>query len=83
MAGDLNGHIGEKREEYDRWHGGKTLEQRNEERKMILGMVRASNLSLMNIFLTESPEQTYTYKSGQSQAAIDYIAIRYLEIEIF
>ena len=50
---------------------------------MILGMVRASNLALMNIFLTESPEQTYTYKSGQSQRAIDYIAIRYLKIEIF
>ena len=52
LAVDLNGHVGAEREEYKRWHGGKTLGQRNEKRKMKLDMVRASNLALVNTFFT-------------------------------
>ena len=63
---DLNGRVGTKREEYERQLEGKTLGQRNKEGKMILEVVRASNLALVNIFFTKSPEQTYTYKSRQN-----------------
>ena len=76
MAGDLNGHVVAKREQNERWHGGRTLGQRNEERKMILDMVRAKNLALVYAFLTISPEQTYTYKRSQNKTVIKYIAIR-------
>ena len=44
MAGDLNGHEGAEQEEYERWHESKILGQRNEEGKIILDMVRASDL---------------------------------------
>lgn len=76
LAGNLNGHVGAEREEYERWHEGKTLGQRNEERKMELDMVRANDVALVNKFFTKSSEQTYKYKSGQNGTVIDYIALR-------
>ena len=60
-------------QEYERWHGGKIFGQRNEEGKMILDMVRASDLVLGNTIFSKSPEQTYTYKSGQNGMVLDYI----------
>lgn len=38
LAGDLNGHVGIDREEYVRWHGGKTRGKRNEEGKDNIGL---------------------------------------------
>lgn len=40
---------------------------------MILDMVRASDLVLGNTIFSKSPEQTYTYKSGQNRMVLDYI----------
>ena len=65
--------LGAEQEEYERWHGGKIFGQRNEEGKMILDMVRASDLVLGNTIFSKSPEQTYTYKSGQNRMVLDYI----------
>ena len=44
--------------------------------KMILDMVRASDLALVYTFFTKSPEQTYTYKSCQNRMVIDCIVVR-------
>ena len=74
LTGDLNGNVDTERE-YETWHEGKTIGQRNEEGKMILNMLRAIDLTLANKFFTESLEQTYTYKSGQNRTVIDYITI--------
>ena len=72
---DLNVHVGAE-EEYGRWYGGETLGQKNDEGKMILDIVRASNLELVKTFFTKSPEQIFTNKSGQNRMVIDYITIR-------
>ena len=74
LTGDLNGNVDTERE-YETWHEGKTIGQRNEEGKMILNMLRGIDLTLANKFFTESLEQTYTYKSGQNQTVIGYITI--------
>lgn len=77
LAGDLNGHIGGYREEgYERWHGGKTRGQRNEEAEKILNFNRSNDLALVNTFLTKSDEQTYTFKSGPNPTVTDYITVR-------
>lgn len=75
LGGDLNGHVGAEQEEYERWHEGKSLGERNEG-NMILEMVKANDLGLVNTFFTKSPEQTCTYKTNQNRTVIDYIAIR-------
>ena len=71
LIGDLNDHAGAEREEYERWHGCKTLRQTNEEGKMILDMAGASDLALVSTFFTKSSEQTYTYKSCPDRTVID------------
>ncbi|XDV44123.1 hypothetical protein PO909_012458 [Leuciscus waleckii] len=76
LAGDLNGHVGTDREEYIRWHGGKTRGQRNEEGKTILDFMRTTDLALVNTFFVHGEEQTYTFKSGPNQTVIDYITVR-------
>jgi hypothetical protein len=76
VAGDLNGHVGEEREAYARWHGGKTLGRRNNEGGKILDFARSNDLAVTNTFFTKREEQTYTYQSGVNRTVIDYIMVR-------
>ena len=76
LAGDLNGHVGTERDEYERWHGGKTRGRINDEGETIVDFMRASDLALVNTFFTQRDEHTYTFKSGPNQTVIDYITVR-------
>ncbi|EYC12957.1 hypothetical protein Y032_0045g1180 [Ancylostoma ceylanicum] len=48
LGGDLNGHIGEKREGFDLWHGGYGYGTRNEEGQRILEFAAMSDLVIAN-----------------------------------
>jgi exonuclease III len=76
VAGDLNGHVGVDRGGFERWHGGKSRGNTNAEGDRILNFVREGDLALVNTFFTKTDAQTYTFKSGQNQTVIDYIAVR-------
>ncbi|XP_046862565.1 uncharacterized protein LOC124456072 [Xenia sp. Carnegie-2017] len=76
VAGDLNRHIGERVEGFERWHGGKSIGRRNEEGDKILDYARSKDLAVVNTFFTQRDGNTYTYKSGLSQTVIDFIMIR-------
>ena len=56
VAGDLNGHVCMDRTGYQRWHGGQTLGQRNEEGERILEFAQMYDLALVNTFF-EKKEQ--------------------------
>ena len=76
VAGDLNGHVGVERDGFERWNGGKTRGNINDEGERILNYARECDLALVNTFFTKSDAQTYTFKSGPNQTVIDYIGIR-------
>jgi exonuclease III len=76
VAGDMNGHVGRDREAFERWHGGKTVGERNVEGERVLGMAQAYDLALVNTFYTQSDEKLITYKSGGNATVIDYITVR-------
>ena len=67
LAEDLNGHFRYDRQGYERWHGGKSHRNINEEGKRILDFVRASDLVLVNTFFVQSDVQSYTFGSGQTK----------------
>ena len=76
VAGDLNGHVGMDRTGYERWHGGQTLGQRNEEGERILELAQMYDLALVNTFFEKKDEHLVTYRSGRYFSVIDYILVR-------
>ena len=54
LAGDLNGHVGESQIGFERWHGGFSIGERNEEN--ILHLAQAFDLAIVN---TVSGENIY------------------------
>lgn len=76
VAGDLNGHVGQDRGVFERWHGGKTLGPRNEDGERILKMAQTYDMALVNTFFMQEKEKMITYKSGGHETVIDYINVR-------
>ena len=50
LAGDLNGHVGESQIGFERWHGGFSAGERNEEGENILHLAQAFDLAIVKIF---------------------------------
>ena len=76
VAGDLNGHVGQERSGYERWHGGETLGQRNDEGESILDTARMYDLVITNTFFRQKEEHLLTFRSGIHSSVIDYILVR-------
>ena len=76
MAGDLNGHMGTERTRYERWHGGKTVGERNDEGEKILETAQMYDLALVNTFFQKRDEHLITYRSGRYFSTIDFILVR-------
>ena len=74
LAGDLNGHVGESQIGFERWHGGFSVGERNEEN--ILHLAQAFDLAIVNTFYSKRREHLLTYKSGGKATVIDYIMVR-------
>ena len=67
-AGDLNGHVGESQIGFERWNGGFSVEERNEEGENILHLTQAFDLAIVNTFYSKRREDLLTYKSGRKDA---------------
>ena len=76
LAGDLNGHIGASREEFERWHGGNRYGEMNEEGRVILQCAQMFDLAICNTFFNKKDEHLITYRSGNTASVIDYILVR-------
>jgi len=75
LAGDLNGHIGQERNGYRRWHGGETVGQR-EEGERILEIAGIHYLAIVNTISHKKEEHLKTFSSWKYHYVIDYILVR-------
>ncbi|CAD7087538.1 unnamed protein product [Hermetia illucens] len=75
IAGDLNGHVGEKADG-NRCHGGKGFGARNEGGERIIDFADTHDLVLMNTWFIKRLSHLPTFYSGNNKTQIDYILIR-------
>ena len=64
VGGDLNGHVGISRDVIERVHGGWGVAEKNEEGERVTDFAMAFDLSIVNTFFENSPNERVTYKSG-------------------
>ena len=76
LAGDLNGHVGESQIGFERWHGGFSVGERNEEGEKLLHLVQYCDLEKVNTFYSKRREHLLTYKNGGKSTVIDYTMVR-------
>ncbi|EYC27388.1 hypothetical protein Y032_0009g691 [Ancylostoma ceylanicum] len=76
LGGDLNGHIGEGREGFDRWHGGYGYGTRNEEGQRILEFAAMSDLLIANTQFRKRKSHLVTFTSGGRETQIDFWMLR-------
>ena len=76
IGGDLNGHVGKDRSNFEREHGGHGYGQQNPEGESILSFAQAYNLVVANTYFQKKDEHLITYKSGDRCSTVDYIITR-------
>ncbi|EYC22247.1 hypothetical protein Y032_0017g3239 [Ancylostoma ceylanicum] len=76
LGGDLNGHIGEEREGFDRWHGGYGYGTRNEEGQRILEFAAMSDLVIAKRQFRKRKSHLVTFTSGGRETQIDFWMLR-------
>ena len=76
IGGDLNGHVGESRNGFDRIHGGYGYGTRNEGGDQVLEFAEACDLAVTNTFFKKRPSHLITYSSGGHCTQIDYWMVR-------
>ncbi|EYC25573.1 hypothetical protein Y032_0011g1280 [Ancylostoma ceylanicum] len=76
LGGDLNGHVGEEREGFNRWHGGYGYGMRNEEGQRILEFAAVSDLIIANTQFRKRKSHLVTFASGGREAQIDFWMLR-------
>ena len=78
IAGEINGHVGEGRIGFERWHGGCSVGARNEGGEKTVHPAHAYDLAILNTFYSNRREHQIllTYKSGGNATVIDYIRVR-------
>ena len=76
LAGDLNWHVGESQIGFERWHGGFSVGEINEEGEKNVTSAQAFDLAIVNTFYSKRREHLLTYKSGGKATVIDYIMVR-------
>lgn len=76
IGGDLNGHVGIRREGFEKVHGGFGYGDRNQEGEEILNFAVAYDLMLANTFFRKRQSHLVTFTSGQHSSQIDFILTR-------
>ena len=76
IGGDLNGHVGKDRTNFEMEHGGHGYGQQNPEGESILSFAQAYNLVVANTYFQKKDEHLITYKSGDRCSTVDYIITR-------
>jgi hypothetical protein len=76
IAGDFNGHVGEKTDGFEGIHGGRGFGSRNLEGEMLLEFAESMGLRVMNTWFEKEEERRVTYESGGCRTVVDYVLIR-------
>lgn len=76
LGGDLNGHVGQHREDARRCHGNRGYGTRNDEGERILEFADAQDLILANTYFIKAENHLVTYAGGDHKTQIDYWAVR-------
>jgi hypothetical protein len=76
IGGDLNGHVGSTRVDFDMVHGGFRYGSRNQEGEGILNFVLAYDLFIMNTLFRKRVSHLVTFSSRQHCSQIDFILAR-------
>ena len=76
LAGDLNGHLGEKSDGYEGVHDGFGFGQRNDEGTMVLETADAMQMLICNTMFMKEERKRVTYCSGEKRSMVDYVLMR-------
>lgn len=73
VAGDLNGHVGETANGYEKTHGGRGFGTRNKEGERILEFAEATGFIITNTHFDKPLSKRATYQNGDNISQVDYI----------
>jgi hypothetical protein len=76
IGGDLNGHVGSTRVDFDGVHGGFGYGSRNQEAEGILNFALTYDLFVMNTLFRKRVSHLVTFSSDQHCSQIDFILAR-------
>ncbi|XP_065866604.1 uncharacterized protein, partial [Euphorbia lathyris] len=76
LGGDLNGHVGSRRDGFESVHGGYGFGDKNEAGNDILEFASAYDLSIMNTWFMKRTSHLVTYRSGGNASQIDFFLVR-------
>ncbi|EYB89092.1 hypothetical protein Y032_0236g3216 [Ancylostoma ceylanicum] len=76
IGGDFNGHVGQDRKGFERVHGGRGFEIRNQDGERIVDMAEAHDLAFASTFFMKRDSQKVTYCSAGQKSEIDHILVR-------
>jgi len=76
VAGDLNGHIGERADGYEGVHGGFGYGARNDDGNRILETAVALELVVCNTMFMKEESKLITFMTANVKSVLDYILIR-------
>ena len=76
IGGDLNGHVGKGKDEYERVHGGYGYGTLNNEGKTMLDFSVAYDLVICNTWFKKRDEHLIIFKSGSNKTQINYFLTR-------
>ena len=79
IAGDLNGHVGELSDRYERTHGGRGYGTRNKEGETILDFAEAKDFIIANTHFDKPMSKRATYCNGDMRTQLDYFLVRPLD----
>ena len=65
LGGDLNGHVGIRRDGMERIHGEWGIGEKNAEGERVMGFAMAFDLAICNTFFKTKDRQFVTYKSAK------------------
>jgi len=76
VAGDFNGHVGERIEGYEGVHGGHGYGVRNKEGERLLEFVDSREMIVANTWFKKEDSKKISYESGGCRTVIDYFLVR-------
>ena len=76
VGGDMNAHVGQRRDGFEYEMGCFGVGERNGEGEELLRICQENNLKIVNTLFKKRREHLITYKSGDLESQIDYIMLR-------
>ena len=70
---DFRGHVGRNIDGFHEVHGGYSIGERHQERRMPLELYDAKQLCIVNIWSRKADKRKIAYASGCSKSEIDFV----------